>query len=278
MDRVSSFIYKYTSHMNTANHYNPTKKQLAILDLLFRFRFATSEQLSQALNITTASTNKRLKLMLELNYVNRNYDSSYIAIRKHATYYLSSEGVKILKRLDDTKKYNPNVLRNARKTGQLSEQFIERSLTIFTMHNALKEQYGDDLRFFTKTQLANYPHFPDSDGYIRLNNEGRETQFFVDVIYEHPFFLASGKVKQYLKYANEDRGIWEEKTASELPCVLLICENTSLQKRFAKKMRRSIKDGDVHFYVVTIEDFKTRALWQNMDDLDERIVLTDIQT
>lgn len=262
--------------MNTTNHYSLTKKQLAILDLLFRFRFATSEQLSQALNITTATTNKRLKLMLELNYINRNYDSSYIAIRKHATYYLSSEGIKTLKLLDDPKKYNPDVLRNARKNGQLSEKFIERSLTIFMIHNTLKDRHSDNLRFFTKTQLANYPHFPESDSYIRLTHENSETQFFVDFLYEHPFFLASGKVKQYLRYANEDIGIWEEKTGSELPHVLLICENASLQKRLVKKMKRTIEDGDMQFYIITTEDIKANSLWQNMTNSEEKLSLIDI--
>jgi DNA-binding MarR family transcriptional regulator len=252
--------------MNITNHYNLTKKQLAILDLLFRFRFATSEQLSQALNITTATINKRLKLMLELNYIGRNYNSNYVVVHKYASYYLLPEGIKLLKQLGSPKKYSPDALRNARKAKRLSEKFIEQCLVIFTVHNMFKKQYGDSLRFFTKIQLTNYPHFPDSDGYIRLAHEKEEMQFFLDVIYEHPFFLASGKVKQYLKFAKEEAGIWEEKTNSELPHVLLICENTSLQKRLVKKMRRSIEEGDMQFYIITIDEFKHNHLWHDMSD------------
>lgn len=262
--------------MNSINHYNPTKKQLAILDLLFRFRFATSEQLSQALNITTATINKRLKLMLELNYIGRNYDSSYVANRKHASYYLLPEGIKVLKRLGDSKKYTPHTLRNARKAEQLSESFIEQSLAFFSVHNMLKEQHGESLRFFTKTQLASYPHFPQSDGYIRFTHENGETQFFVDVLYEHPFFLATRKVKQYLKYAEEEATAWEEKTNSDLPYVLLICENSSLQKRLIKKMKRPIEDGEMRFYTITVEDLKGDSLWQSMVGSEEGVSLLDI--
>lgn len=260
----------------SANHYALTKKQLAILDLLYRFRFATSEQLSQTLHITTATINKRLKLMLELNYLGRNYDSSYTAIHKHASYYLLPKGIRALKQLNNPKKYSPDVLRNASKAKQLSEKFIKQCLMIFTVHNIFKEQHSGNLRFFTKTQLANYLHFPDSDGYIRLTHEDNETQFFVDVIYEHPFFLATGKVKQYLKYAKEEAGIWEDRTSSELPHTLLICENMSLQKRLIKKMRRSIEERDMQLYIITIDEFKDNRLWQDMADPGKRLSLVDI--
>jgi hypothetical protein len=215
--------------------------------------------------------------MLELKYIGRNHDSSYIANRKHASYYLLPDGIRVLKQLDDPKKYNPRTLRNARNAERLSESFIEQRLTFFSVRNRLKKQWGESLRFFTENQLVNYPHFPQSNGYVRLTTESGETQFFVDVLSEHPFFLATRKVNQYLRYAEEEASTWKEKTNSDLPHVLLICENASLQKRLLKKMKKAIEDGNMRLYATNMEDLRrANPSWQNMANPEEKFSLIDI--
>lgn len=123
-------------------HYSLTTKQQTILNLLYRFRFATSEQLSRALNITKASTNKRLKLLLEQEIINRKYNR---ISREHAAYYLSAKGIDELKRISK-QKYLSKVLRNARRDGENSAQFIPK-----TRYKILR--YRDDYKIFT-----NQPH------------------------------------------------------------------------------------------------------------------------
>lgn len=72
----------------TTKHYLLTSKQRTILNLLYRFRFATSEQLSKTLHITKPTTNKRLKLLFGQQYIGRKYDR---ISREHAILFVTKQ-------------------------------------------------------------------------------------------------------------------------------------------------------------------------------------------
>ena len=265
------------------SHYAPTTKQLAILNLLYRFRFTTSQQLSKTLNITKATTNKRLKIMMELSYIGRNFEPEYHLLRKHAVYYLLPDGIKALKQASD-KKYSPKVLRNMAREDDKSEQFINHHLAVFNVYCALRAMYGDELRFFTKSQLTTFEHYPQPlpDAYIRIGDNDDERQFFLDVLHEsQPFFIATRKVMQYIIFADEGRKEWERETGTALPGVLLICDSPSLKKRLQKKMRRAaenIEGGDMMLYAATTTaEIGNSAGWHDLANPDEALSLDDIE-
>jgi DNA-binding MarR family transcriptional regulator len=225
----------------TPNHYRLTTKQQAILNLLYRFRFATSEQLSQALNITKTTTNKRLKLMLELKYIGRRYEPEDRLLRKHAAYYLSPDGINELKRISK-QKYLPNVLRNIRHDEAASESFAEHCLAVFDLYGMLRAKYGEELQFFTKTQMAAASYFPKKlpDAHIQLGAE-KPKLFLLDLLHEsQPFFLATRAVMRYITYTDDND--WPRQ--HEFPNILLVCDSASLQKRLSKKMQRKLEDID----------------------------------
>src|SRR5882672_6694272 len=149
-----------------ARHYSLTTKQRTILSLLYRFRFATSEQFSTTLDITKASTNKRLKLLLEQEIIERKYDR---ISREHAAYYLSAQGINELKKISK-QKYLPKVLRNIRRDHENSSKFISHCLGVFDIYNKLRSSYGNELQFFTKSQMAAVPYFPKQlpDAHVQL--------------------------------------------------------------------------------------------------------------
>ena len=78
-------MYNYV----TIKSYKPlNNKQIEVLNILYRFRFGTSELIALIMNQSTIYTRTRLNRLLAQDYIARNYDSSY-KLRGIATnYYL----------------------------------------------------------------------------------------------------------------------------------------------------------------------------------------------
>lgn len=257
-------------------HYSLTKKQLAILNLLYRFRFATSELISKSTNTNIRIINQRLKLMLDIGYIGRNYEPEYRLLRKHASYYLLPDGMKALKQ-QDAAKYNATVLRNIAKDKNASSTFITHCLATFGMYCNLRAQHGDNIQFFTASQLKSYKNFPAKlpDAFIRLKTAQGESMFFLDVLHEsQPFFVATRRIMHYIKYAED--GDWPN--GAPFPIVLLACDSPSLQKRLQKRMQRIIseqEDESLRFFISTTNTTQ-QTTWQNMADPDEELTLHEI--
>src|SRR5262245_36064080 len=111
-----------TSTDTSRSHYALTKKQRTILNLIYRFRFATSDLLSKTTDITQRTINRRLELMVERGYIGRRFEPEYHLLRKHAAYYLLPEGQKALRKISSTR-YKLSALRNTNKDTDAKEQF-----------------------------------------------------------------------------------------------------------------------------------------------------------
>lgn len=164
-------------------------------------------------------------------------------------------------------------LHNAKNNKRMSDAFIDHCLAIFRVYCELKAQYGDGLQFHAKSQLADQDYFPQPlpDAYVQLtDDDGDVERFFLNILPEHPFFKATRAVMQYVEFADGDRYEWKKGIGhDELPGVLLVCENQSLQKRLTKKMLRIVEDAEEHelyFYTTTLEKFSDVDNWQDMTD------------
>jgi hypothetical protein len=264
------------------HHKKLNDKQLVILRLLYRFRFATSDLLTQTIGIKDKNKmNQRLRLLVKQGYIGRTYKPEYRLRGQPASYHLLPKGVKALRQVPGDQ-YDEKVLHNAHKNKSASDQFIDHWLAVFSVYCTLRKQYGDDLKFFTSTQLTKYGYFPRPlpDAYIRLGSGDVEKQFFLDVLHESkPFFLATRKVMQYITYAEE--GEWDARTSTSLPRVLLVSDNIPLQKRLTKRMRRAIEgaEGELNVYITTLDNLKgivgrsNDGIWQNIREPDEILSL-----
>jgi hypothetical protein len=161
---------------------------------------------------------------------------------------------------------------------------VGRCLDIFATYNCLKDQYGDQLKFFTKADLSyeQFSYFPQPlpDAYIRLKQGNEEKQFFLDLYYDNqPFFASARKVKRYIKY-DEDAN-WSV-TETDLPIVLAVCESASLvkhlQKHMAKAMNNAWADSEVTFTLTTKAQLTSSesAIWRLATEPDEIFSLDTI--
>ena len=219
--------------------------------------------------------------MMALKYIGRNFEPEYHLLRKHASYYLLPGGIKALRQVPDAK-YSRKILRNIYNDKDAKDPFINHQLDVLGVCCSLQEMYGDELRFFTKSQLITFEHYPQPlpDAYIRLGDGDNERQFFLDVLHEaQPFFISTRKVMQYVTYAGDGREEWEQETGTSLPSVLLICDNPSLKKRLQKKMRQAaetIEGNDMVLYVTTMAEMGNSNGWHDLADPDEALALDDL--
>jgi hypothetical protein len=218
----------------------PTTKQLEILDLLYRFRFATNPLLASALNVKLPhKINERLQVLVQREFVGRNYKREYHLNRQPASFYLLPKGIKALRATGD-EKYSQMVLHNTYKDKKAKARFITRCLDIFEVYVKVRKEYGGNLQFFTKSELYHYEDFPEPrpDAYFRVQKGQEELQFF------------KRRIKQYIEYA--EGGDWEDATGTSLPAILLICDKDSTRRRLQKHADMQVEDSLEDGLVITL--------------------------
>lgn len=254
--------------------YRLNQKQLALLHLIYRFRFVTTELVAQYQGRKSADiVRPRLTALAEMGYIGRKYDPSYKLQGKHAAFYLLPDGMRALRRQPrEGYEYSQKVLHNIHKDKDASDQFIEHNLEILKAYAKLRELYGDRLQFFTKSDLSIYEHFPQPlpDAYIRIEEGAGDKQYFLDVHHEaRPFFISSRRIKQYADYADSQQ--WEL-TETDLPEILALCDSTTLQLRLQKKLAKN-PHPKLNFLLTSMQALlqagNDARVWQRADDPDD---------
>jgi hypothetical protein len=224
---------KYRRPLNT--------KQLTILRLLFRFRFATSQLLGQTLSIPQRKAHERLQVLLAQGYITRKDEKGFRQPGKFAIYYLTAAGVDALTDLP----LHPRITALKyliTRDGTRSGRFINHCLGVFEIYCQLSEEYGDRIRLFTASDLRPYEYFPNplSNIYIRLDKDGDERQYFLEYIDGPTPFLASKLDSQYVEY--DDDGTWRSTTKTPMPQVVLVTDNPNMQKQLVSYLRLKLDD------------------------------------
>jgi hypothetical protein len=256
---------------------NPTSKQLAVLELLYRFRFGTTDLLARALDLKDGRyIHTRLATLVVQGCIGKNYDSTYKLNGESATYYLLPKAFKALRQRykANGKDLSKKTLRNAYKDKEASSEFIARKLAVFTIYDRLRSTHGANLKFWTKDQLNldKYAYFPKPmpDAYLAVKPVGirpRPRDFFLNYLDDDtPFFVHVRRLQKYIEYVQAEE--WENATGSMLRGVLLVCESTNLFKRVRKKLAQLVDEDEAPRFCYTtsqaLKDSSTQddEVWQ----------------
>lgn len=257
--------------------------QVETLELLYKFRFGSIDLIREYFNKSSRGLIfSRLKVLEEQGFIAKRFDSSYRIQGKPAAYYLLPAGARKLQETRTAEDEAINI-KSIYKDKTVSETFIRHSLNIFTSYNQLKARYGDELAFFTKTNLASYEHFPKPlpDAFVSLETRNGTRYFFVEILEDiQPFFTAVRSIKKYLDH--KESGEWAI-TETDYPVVLFICESAGLQKRLQKQIAKMLNaswvDG-LNFATTTKTELASLseddAIWQEVTEPDEKLPLQDI--
>lgn len=248
--------------------------QLTILELLLRFRFGTTELIAQALGKKNGTTIKsRLSILREQGYIGRHYEGADRLTGKHAAYYIAAKGVRSLNRKDEER-----AIKRAYKDKKASRPFIEHNLSVFDAYCRLSNQYDEALRFFTKTDLAEYDYFPQPlpDAFLSYKGDADTKRFFLEVFeMATPAFVLNRRIRQLLDYY--ESGEWEA-TNSDFPAILFICETPVLQNRVEKRILTALRNAEADDLILALTNpqaLNATAAWRLAGE-DELISLTEV--
>lgn len=140
-----------------------TKKQLAVLKQLYRFRFGTSDLLARSLDLKDGRyIHMRLDASVKQEYIGKNYNSSYKLEGKPATYYLLPKAFAALKQHAETDGKEVSLNAQKRLQRQRCLRTVRCQETSRIIYDKLRASYNKSLGFWTKEQLNfdKYSHFP----------------------------------------------------------------------------------------------------------------------
>lgn len=253
------------------------QEQLAVLNLLYTFRFASNEHIARYQKKPNSKhVQKRLKILEDQEYIAKRYDKSYKLKGKPAAYYLLPKGARALIGLGDRDENEPINIKRIYKDKDVSEGFIQHSLNILGAYLALSALHGNKLDFFTKSDLK-YEQFefypqPLPDAHVRISAKDGDKNFLLDIFEDtQPFFVLIRRIKKYLEYAGS--GDWPEES---LPTILMIVENKSVHKRLRKRIAKELRDSyeEVSFATTRLEylldpEYKSKVWFPIDEDGDD---------
>lgn len=248
--------------------------QVEVLQLLYRFRFTTTELIaSYQHKKNAAAVFNRMRVLCEQEYIGRNFSSSYRLLGKPASYYLLSKGIQVLREDPDNAS---KVLHSLYKDKTASDQFIAQSLTLFQTYLKLTALYGDALDLFTKSELTGFDYFPKKlpDSYISLKgkNKARTKHYVLLVVDEAtPHFAAIKRVNALLTHAK--KGEWDGPLHGT-PAILIVCDTLKQQKALQPRLAKTIEASDLtnlRFYLACKERLTAATpdnddIWQSVTD------------
>lgn len=225
--------------------------------MLYRFRFASSEQVAKFQEKPNSKAiQKRLKILEDQGLIAKHYDKSYKLKGKPAAYYLTPRGARAFAATIPRKPDEPLNMKRLYKEKDVSEGFIEHCKNVLNIYLALKALYPTQgkLGYFTKSQLSyeKYEYFPGplQDACIHLKASNNDRYYFLDIFEDsQPFFVLIRRIKKYLDYAGS--GDWEANGHTDLPTILLVVQNKSVLKRLRKRIAYELRESYEELFFAT---------------------------
>lgn len=210
-------------------------QQMEVLLVLFKFRFGTAELISQYMEQSVRYTNIRLKILMEQEYVGRNYDASYRLSHRPATYFLLPRAIKLLKANSEL---DPKGLHLHYYNRRASDPFIRHCIRLFRIYLNFISLYGDGIDFYTSIEIAEQTQFPRPlpDAYITFSSRYSHIPDCMLELCESttPLDRLRQRVNRY--FAHNETSDW----GSGYPKVLMVCDNGGLGRVLERYTRRAI--------------------------------------
>lgn len=257
--------------------------QIDVLKILYKFRFGTRDLIAASLGKQNGNPiYSRLTILEQQGFVAKRYDASYKLNGRAAEYYLTPPGFRVLRGQAELDGLDDKAIKASYKDKTASNQFIGRTLAVFTIGNRLTSLYPT-LQFFTKRELPAYDYFPTQlpDGFVSHKLGDDIQRYFVELFMgDMQPFVIDRRLRQFIAYYEDDE--WAI-TETPFPAILCICENGRVEQRLRKHVTRALNrsDTDMHFYTTTLPAILglrkgQDAIWSAIDDPEKLLTLNQL--
>lgn len=215
--------------------------QLRLLRTLYKFRFATTNLITEAQGAKHVRViQARLQILEDQKYIGRLYDSSYKIERKLATYHLLPAGIRVLRKLPDIHQAAIKSLYHDRR---IKDPQRQHCLHVFAIYNYIKQRCPGEFKFYSRTELMGKDYVPKllPDAYLSRvkSSTSKPSDFFVDSLEETtPYRQLVHRIRQYIAFAESEQ--WEKKKQRDFLTILMICENKAVQRRVNFQIRKAL--------------------------------------
>ena len=220
------------------------KQQLRVLFVLYWYRFCTSKQIAVSLKRSDPKAiQNKLQILEEQGFIGKRYDKSYKLMGRPAEYYLTPNGARALEAAQPDAT-NPWATKSLYKNKTVSNEFLKHTVTVVDVAQRLRILYGDKPWILPKSYMAKYSFYPKwtPDLHLKIPAQGETPvkHYFVDVWDgTKPFFVSVRKTRNYVNF--KESGDWQED--EPYPAILAICEDTYIQKKLNRQMKRILDES-----------------------------------
>lgn len=225
-----------------------TKQQVRYLKLIFKFRFVTVKLLASHVGVNRSAVQRSLGTLLERGYITRRYGTEYRMSGRYAEYCLDLTGIRYL-RDNMADSWPEELFKPMFKDRTCTDQFVQKSLLIFSIYQKLNKRHGDKVAIFTSSELRQREDCPKPLPSLYIDSTKYEdTDWFIEVFTDMLFFYIKKRVRQYVAHYEECE--WEGDT---YPTVLLVVPNEKLQKKATRYIKRYLDDRYIDDYELIIQ-------------------------
>ncbi len=260
------------------------KQQVRTLHLLYWYRFCTAKQLAHSFKKPSPKAiQNKLQILEEQQLIGKRYEKSYKLAGRPAEYYITPKGARALE-VAQPNTTNQWSTKSLYKNKTVSDDFLRHTVAVTDASKQLRTIYGSKVEILTKSYMAQFDSYPtwtpDLHLKIPAHGETPAKHYFIDIWDgTKPFFVSVRKTRNYVNF--KESGDWEED--EQFPAVLAICENTQLQKKLSRQMKRILSnawDDELVFATTTNQQLSeatklTDKIWSkvDMDDTPELATL-----
>jgi DNA-binding MarR family transcriptional regulator len=254
--------------------------QIAILEQLYKYRFASRMLLADSLGLKAGSSlHEKLEVLNKRGYIDKRFDKRLKLQGVPVAYYLTPDGWRVLQKLPKYDFIDQSFIKTTYSDKRVGIDFVADTLNVHQHTKLLQKQYPG-LKVFTKRELGRYSYFPElaPDALLSLpsNDPNQPHRFFFDIIPDRtPRTALFRRIKSYCDFFE---GGWDD-TDSEIPVILLVSEwgpaERSLQRQVARILRTEASDLQAYTTTTTAIEkvVDNKAIWTPVDDTDELISL-----
>lgn len=265
---------KTSSHKSSLN-----SKQLRLINLTYKFRYITPIQMAKYERLTSRAINYRLKILEDVGYIGKFYDSSYKLAGKGASYYLTIKGINCLKSQPGI---NLHSLRLMYKNKSLSEAFIAHNLDVFSVYLNLRDNYPGVFNMFTRSELGDFDYFPEPKQDLYLHRVAKSTNkpidYLLEIFTDTPTFIIKKRLALYINHYDEDD--WQYTTKTDYPVLLIACPNPRVEDSIGKHLIKILDNmgiDELAIYTTTVKALmssnNTKTIWRSIYEPDGLVEL-----
>jgi DNA-binding MarR family transcriptional regulator len=214
-----------------------TLQTLRILNFIHRFRHVTARHIQINLqHATKKPTHKQLSLLRAKGLIARQYSPEDRAANRAASYFLTPEGLSLLKTRDGRTKYR--AARSVKADAAMGIRQRERYHTLADVYVYFKQHNDGQFELFTSFDVANLDCVPQEvpDGYVRLSLPGIGIRHYFIEIYgwNRSSQAQRRRIHSYMQFA-------ESTQADEsMPGVFVVAGSKAAQARLKTHFKEAL--------------------------------------